>query len=204
MGNFGGFSWRRFTGVSGAKSKISRQIGIPLSRSGRQQKLGRMFSGGGCALAFSTMLIVAIVLLTAFSLSCSKTEFDALSLKEVLESSSLFASDPFIDWKYSQAEAGHWRWMSRSKNGDSVLEVGTFRIDLFATSQLAPDIIRELNRLALPLRDCAIADSGLTLTLAEAMKRPEKPIRTQLQSATIELEYYAHPLNAVGYTIEAN
>src|SRR4051812_28430555 len=45
---FGGFSWKRALGISAAKSRLSRQIGIPLTRSGRQQKLGRMISGGGC------------------------------------------------------------------------------------------------------------------------------------------------------------
>jgi len=40
--NFGGFSWKRFFGISAEKARISRRIGIPLSRSGRQQKLGRM------------------------------------------------------------------------------------------------------------------------------------------------------------------
>jgi len=40
--NIGGFSWRRLLGVSAAKSRISRKIGIPLTRSGRQRKLGKM------------------------------------------------------------------------------------------------------------------------------------------------------------------
>jgi hypothetical protein len=35
------FSWRRALGVSSAKAKISRQLGIPLSRSARQRKAGR-------------------------------------------------------------------------------------------------------------------------------------------------------------------
>ena len=35
------FSWRRALGVSQAQAKLSRQIGIPLSRSGRQRKIGR-------------------------------------------------------------------------------------------------------------------------------------------------------------------
>ncbi len=38
--NKGGFSWKRFIGISGAKSNISRKIGIPLTRSGRNQKVG--------------------------------------------------------------------------------------------------------------------------------------------------------------------
>ena len=38
--NMGGFSLRRFVGVSALLSRISRKIGIPLTRSGRQRKLG--------------------------------------------------------------------------------------------------------------------------------------------------------------------
>lgn len=40
--NKGGFSWRRFLGISAALAHISRQIGIPLTRSGRQRKLGAL------------------------------------------------------------------------------------------------------------------------------------------------------------------
>ena len=35
------FSWRRALGVSQAQARLSRKIGIPLSRSGRQRKIGR-------------------------------------------------------------------------------------------------------------------------------------------------------------------
>jgi hypothetical protein len=42
------FSWKRATGLSGAKARLSRQIGIPLTRSGRQRKFAR--STGCCAL----------------------------------------------------------------------------------------------------------------------------------------------------------
>ena len=38
--NRGGFSWSRFFGISATKSKISRKIGVPLTRSGRQRKAG--------------------------------------------------------------------------------------------------------------------------------------------------------------------
>lgn len=38
--NRGGFSWRKFFGVSAAQARLSRKIGIPLSRSGRQRKIG--------------------------------------------------------------------------------------------------------------------------------------------------------------------
>jgi hypothetical protein len=35
------FSWKRATGLSSAKGKLSRQLGVPLSRSGRQRKFGK-------------------------------------------------------------------------------------------------------------------------------------------------------------------
>lgn len=35
------FSWKRAVGLTAAKSKISRTTGIPLTRSGRQRKLGK-------------------------------------------------------------------------------------------------------------------------------------------------------------------
>lgn len=40
--NKGGFSWRRFFGISAAQARVSRKIGIPLSRSGRQRKIGAL------------------------------------------------------------------------------------------------------------------------------------------------------------------
>jgi hypothetical protein len=39
--NLGGFSLWRLIGVSAFKSRISRAIGIPWTRSGRERKLGR-------------------------------------------------------------------------------------------------------------------------------------------------------------------
>jgi hypothetical protein len=42
------FSWRRALGVSQAQARLSRKIGIPLSRSGRQRKMGRAM---GCSWA---------------------------------------------------------------------------------------------------------------------------------------------------------
>lgn len=47
------FSWKRALGVSAAKGKLSRQIGVPLTRSGRQKKMQRAM---GC----SVLLAVAI------------------------------------------------------------------------------------------------------------------------------------------------
>ena len=35
------FSWRRAIGVSATKGRISRKIGVPLTKSGRERKAGR-------------------------------------------------------------------------------------------------------------------------------------------------------------------
>ena len=59
--NIGGFSWMRLIGISAVKARISRKIGIPLSRSGRQQKIGRMVTRGGCLI----VLLIPIVLFAA-------------------------------------------------------------------------------------------------------------------------------------------
>ncbi len=40
--NLGGFSWKRLIGISALKAKISRKIGIPLTKSGRERKLGAL------------------------------------------------------------------------------------------------------------------------------------------------------------------
>ncbi|MDD2229672.1 MAG: hypothetical protein PHY48_09690 [Candidatus Cloacimonetes bacterium] len=44
--NKGGFSWKRLLGISAFKVKIGRSIGIPLSKSGREQKIGRIVING--------------------------------------------------------------------------------------------------------------------------------------------------------------
>lgn len=38
--NRGGFSWKRFLGISAQKSKLSRKIGVPFTKGGRQRKAG--------------------------------------------------------------------------------------------------------------------------------------------------------------------
>ena len=35
------FSWRRALGISQAQARLSRKLGVPLSRSGRQRMMGR-------------------------------------------------------------------------------------------------------------------------------------------------------------------
>lgn len=59
--NKGGFSWKRAVGITKAKQKISRSTGIPLTKSGRQRKIGKVVTGGGCLLP--VVLVAAILLL---------------------------------------------------------------------------------------------------------------------------------------------
>jgi len=58
--NKGGFSWKRLTGVTRAKSKISRTTGIPLTKSGLQRKIGKMVTGGGCLVVIIAGAAVAV------------------------------------------------------------------------------------------------------------------------------------------------
>jgi len=53
--NKGGFSWKRFLGISQAKARISRKIGIPLTKSGRQRKLGAAM---GCLIPLLVLIII--------------------------------------------------------------------------------------------------------------------------------------------------
>ena len=64
------FSWRRATGYSAAKGRLSRKIGIPLTRSGRQRKVGRAL---GCLLPISFVLLVTLTCLIAFTVCAQET-----------------------------------------------------------------------------------------------------------------------------------
>ena len=60
------FSWKRALGVSAAKGRISRATGIPLTKSGRQRKIGRLATkGSGCfsilALGCLALMLVAAI-----------------------------------------------------------------------------------------------------------------------------------------------
>ena len=59
---FGGFSWKRALGVTRAKTRISRATGIPLTKSGRQRKMGKMLSGGGCLLPLIILISTIFIL----------------------------------------------------------------------------------------------------------------------------------------------
>jgi hypothetical protein len=40
---FGGFSWKRAVGITRIKQSVSRKTGVPLTKSGRQRKVGSIF-----------------------------------------------------------------------------------------------------------------------------------------------------------------
>lgn len=42
------FSWKRATGITKVKRKIAKATGIPTTKSGRQRKIGKIMTGGGC------------------------------------------------------------------------------------------------------------------------------------------------------------
>lgn len=56
--NRGGFSWKRLLGISRMKYRVSRKTGIPLTKSGRQQKIGRMVTKG----CLGTFLLIGLPL----------------------------------------------------------------------------------------------------------------------------------------------
>jgi hypothetical protein len=53
------FSWKRALGLSAAKARLSKQIGIPLTRYGRQRKIGRAM---GCMLIVAVTAVAAAVI----------------------------------------------------------------------------------------------------------------------------------------------
>ncbi len=84
----GGFSWKRALGVTKAKRKVSRKTGIPLTKSGRQRKIGKMVTGGkGCLIIIiPLMLLISVTTLSfinAFSASSDSQETkSSLSIKK--------------------------------------------------------------------------------------------------------------------------
>ena len=62
--NRGGFSWKRLLGISQAKARISRKIGIPLTRSGRQRKFGSTL---GCFIP----VLLALLIIFGFLVECA-------------------------------------------------------------------------------------------------------------------------------------
>lgn len=66
------FSWRRAIGLSALEGKISRTTGIPLTRSGRERKMGRIFEH------LLGYLFVALLLLIGYELVLHPAAFNWL------------------------------------------------------------------------------------------------------------------------------
>ena len=69
--NKGGFSWKRAAGVTKAKQSISRATGVPLTKSGRQRKVGKMVTGGGCLVIFAVFALSALAVIGTIIVGCA-------------------------------------------------------------------------------------------------------------------------------------
>lgn len=63
MANRGGFSWKRAIGVTRAKQNFSRKTGMPITKSGRQRKIGKFVTGRGWILPSIALLLIALSLI---------------------------------------------------------------------------------------------------------------------------------------------
>lgn len=116
-----GFSFNRLTGISSAKGKLSRAIGIPLSKSGRRKKGSKILSGCGCFLGVLVLLLILIGALSSIDRDStteeqqtSRTEQDDAE-KETAQSATRLA-EPAI----SQEPAREWRTVKRVIDGDTL------------------------------------------------------------------------------------
>lgn len=65
------FSWKRAIGLSAAKGKLSKQLGVPLTKQGRQRKMGKaagccipaMMLGAGAVGAMAGLVQLSVKLL---------------------------------------------------------------------------------------------------------------------------------------------
>lgn len=69
MPNRGGFSWKRALGVTRAKQQFERKTGIPLTKSGRQRKIGKALTGGGCVLPTVFLVLLALGIMESLTAS---------------------------------------------------------------------------------------------------------------------------------------
>jgi hypothetical protein len=66
MPNKGGYSWKTFFGITKVKQNISRKTGVPLTKSGRQWKIGAMISKNCCCcstISYGFLFILLILLI---------------------------------------------------------------------------------------------------------------------------------------------
>lgn len=68
------FSAKRATGITNAKRKVAKATGIPTTKSGRQRKVGKAATGGGCLIPIISILIIITTLLIVGCSSAKKEE----------------------------------------------------------------------------------------------------------------------------------
>lgn len=57
----GGFSWKRATGISNTKRRISKATGIPTTKQGRKRKAAHAMSGGCLTLVLRAVFVIAVI-----------------------------------------------------------------------------------------------------------------------------------------------
>ena len=67
--NKGRFYWKKLSGYSAAKSKVSRKIGVPLTKSGRNQKVGKIVTKGCLGIFIAMTLPILFLLIIIFNLN---------------------------------------------------------------------------------------------------------------------------------------
>src|SRR3990167_1748830 len=88
--NKGGFSWKRLTGVTKIKQKISRATGVPLTKSGRQRKIGGMlYKGKGCLIVIAVVLILGAFSVFAIHQAYSDGETISASVQSIEKGQSI-------------------------------------------------------------------------------------------------------------------
>lgn len=129
------FSWKRATGLSAAKGKLSRQIGVPLTRSGRRKKAGKAM---GCVVP---VFIAVVLLSTAVGVAiahaeCSIDDFE-LSRPKITEPDKGYLRVTGILINHCAEPAGvQLRLVQKSATGD-ILNVDNFWPA--STKNLAPN-----------------------------------------------------------------
>jgi len=60
--NQGGFSWKNFSGIPAANSRVSNSIGIALTKSAWGRKIGRIVTGVSCLITVAFWIAIPITI----------------------------------------------------------------------------------------------------------------------------------------------
>ena len=112
--NRGGFSWKRFFGISKTKSRIARATGIPTTKSGRQRKAGKILTGGCLTVMLKSLLLTTCVIIFLCFVACSNDSTETVSSKESSPDLSV-TIEPFI----SENDVEHLESLVSSESSES-------------------------------------------------------------------------------------